>query len=651
MKIIISKGFGLIEILVAVFIVAFGVLAIGNLQVNLITASNDNLARQEATQIAQNRIDELRNYFNQFDDSTPAALLDDESFEQNFAGKTDPYVNGENASFTISESISEDGNGNAIIVVSVAWDNTLAEPEAVSLSTELSFLPSLSLLADGGVGTDPFIDPPTGRAFLGQGNIDLSKTPTTTITDSFTGVTAYEYEGDENKYLAIDGSGDDTVGDKIVLTLEEACVLGTGEEFECTDFVEISGRVFISDDFIRASSTGNSTYNASDIFVLASDAAYCSRYTGKESNTVFEKSVTPIEFDDLLDDDAGRYFYYKCFIGGGWHGNIGLVFDPTSQSKACVGYGSSAIESRSRTYRGIAIESDDPTQPPLSTDYDDVSKMRSWGIADATLITTNDEKHDFWLTHDSSASACTNTGGFSILEGNKRDFYCLNEIKNFAKGIILPYIASPDDSVSPSLIENSEPRSHLDERLVDSDRDGKYDKVQYHFDSICKIDPTNPPLFLYQFDSKVSVTFNSADNIESKLSNLSNLEVAFNSDSEAQCYYKELEIVSSVLFENYTDAINFKPPLVRSGEDYSFAENSNVREAYFSCFLYDYGTIDNSTKELVANGWSGEIYVQENASAKIFSCPTNMNGSALLSLSDIKDSSDLPTEVVLECTE
>ncbi len=628
-----SRGFGLIEILIAVFIVAFGVLAVGKLQVNLLSTSNTNLARQEAIKIAQNRMDELRNYFNSLDDGTPQTLINDTTFSKNFTAKSDVTVNGQNAVFTLSESFDEYGSGNAKIVVVVSWTG-LDGDETINLASDISFQSSSSLVGESNGRVDPFIDPPTGRAFLGQGNIDSSKTPSGSKSDSSIGVTVYSYADYENKYLAIDGTGDESSGDKIVLTLEEACVLNTGEDIECTDFVEISGRVFISDNFIAAATKGNGTYLASDVYVLASDAAYWGRYDG--NGKVFENTAAGVAFSDLNtdsnSDSAGKYFYYKCYIGGGWHGNIGLVFEPTSQAKVCVGYSgisSTATESRSRTYRGLAYVGS-ALDGSYVFDYEDVSTLRSWGIADATVITPNDETHDFWLTNDSSASVCEDDMTFTVLSNNQKDFYCLNETKAFAKGIFYPYKTGVDNSLLVT-------RTNLDERAVDSDRDGVYDKAEYQFESICRIDPTNPPLFMYEFDGTISITSSSTPFDVSNIELLIDPEDTINSPS-ASCYFTE----------TVDGLTSYSASIINP-----VSTNSEWTSG-FKCFLSDYGAINNSSKELEASGWSGSIYLNESGSANAFTCNANTktnSGDALVYLKDIFSSSDSDLQgVKLTCT-
>ena len=56
------RGFSVIEILLVVAILGFGLLAVAKLHTTMVANSVDNKARHEALAIANSRLDELRNY-------------------------------------------------------------------------------------------------------------------------------------------------------------------------------------------------------------------------------------------------------------------------------------------------------------------------------------------------------------------------------------------------------------------------------------------------------------------------------------------------------------------------------------------------------------------------------------------------------------
>ena len=58
------RGFSLIEVLVAMAVMATGLLAVATFQSELISGSGNNKARSEALALAQARIEQFRNYSN-----------------------------------------------------------------------------------------------------------------------------------------------------------------------------------------------------------------------------------------------------------------------------------------------------------------------------------------------------------------------------------------------------------------------------------------------------------------------------------------------------------------------------------------------------------------------------------------------------------
>ena len=56
------RGFSLVEVLVAMAVMATGLLAVATFQSDLISGSGTNKARSEALALAQARIEQLRNF-------------------------------------------------------------------------------------------------------------------------------------------------------------------------------------------------------------------------------------------------------------------------------------------------------------------------------------------------------------------------------------------------------------------------------------------------------------------------------------------------------------------------------------------------------------------------------------------------------------
>ena len=99
-----SKGIGLVEILITMFVLAVGVVGVAGLNSAISRQSLENKAQAEAQAIAQSRIEEVRNYTNE------ASTLDE------FDGLYLPIANGNstpipgiNAAFTRTETIADSG--------------------------------------------------------------------------------------------------------------------------------------------------------------------------------------------------------------------------------------------------------------------------------------------------------------------------------------------------------------------------------------------------------------------------------------------------------------------------------------------------------------------------------------------------------------
>lgn len=534
-----TRGFGLIEILVAIFVVAFGVLAVGKLQTNLITSSAENKARFEALSLAQGKLEDIKSYFQE--EVATGELIS----QSNFITYIDAYpsnnaaetVVGTFATFTVTPSFTTTTDSDiAIALVSVSWKDSKGQAQDVSVNSALTFH-DLGSVGAGAIAEDTnYIEAPTGRAHLGDGTLSADD-KNLKFNDNDDGTSIYgdaSQDGSEVLDLLL------AIGDQVVLTLEDACVITEDtsdlntqfENYDCTDFVRISGRVYFNENYKvgNGSGLGIEDINPSEYFVLASDAAYCARYFnlgGEEGYYTFESSDNAsLRIDDLpyegyttarVSDGKQYYYDYTCYIGGGWHGNIGLV--ATSDAikdaglHACVGDPNDAaldtVEfALRRSYRGMVWRDDTVEAGFAPETVDGRIVYYSWGVADASEIGGNDVyNHDFLVVTDGDDCFDEDVFDKSTFASNVDDFFCLNEITNLASGLIPPSNGDLTETYTTNVdVSGKGRRTNLDERNLDKDRDGVYensDGIGYY--DYCPYDPTNPPYFFHTGSGVISI--------------------------------------------------------------------------------------------------------------------------------------------------
>jgi Tfp pilus assembly protein PilV len=606
------SGFGLIEILIAIFIVSMGVLAVGNLQTGLILGSSENKARQEAMDLARTRLDEYKNY-----SSLTVNSSDFPSSTYFNNANTQTIIDGVYADFTLSESYAF-SDDKAAVVVKVVWNDRTGESQQVNLSTVMTYTNTMASATGTFELGQTFVDAPTGRAYIGEGEVS---------SKGLTEDDRYRDEGDDGTSRYDDPNGEDrflAVDDDVVLTLEDACAISvdSATTADCTDFVEIKGRVLFIDSKITSSRL------ASDVFVLASDAAYCARYFGSGDTAVqFEAGATPsIASLPSITENGNKYYYfnYTCYIGGGWHGNIGVVGIDDQKDHICVGDPTDEFnyptETRRRAYRGMAwkyvINSDGSANRDVNGKLDPVkyvstdqviadrglselvgtTKYYSWGIADATILSSSDNvNHDFLIVESNSGIDCIDYMDTTVFDKNSDDFYCLNEVVSGAEGIAYNKIAD-EYIVSPTL---SSDRTNLDERPLDPDRNGIYfdpdqpdsasnetDDPHYGFYDECPYDPTDPPAYVHQISGQV---------------------VVFGDQSG-----RNADVLASGMKVTTSDGDNCS---FISGFKHvpSDSDATSFYMVEYSCDVYDTGV--KSGNSLVAAGWSGSVWASDTDSS------------------------------------
>lgn len=402
-----SKGFSLIEAMVATAVLGFGLMAIATFHTKLVSGSSENKARLEALALAEEKIEEFRAETNQ------------EDFDDLLVSGSDPDnpIEGTNAEYTRSWQVDQTDNYYDL-AVTVAWSGRTGEPDSVALSTTLTFEdPTLGAQpAEGDRG--PSVPSPTGRAILGgdepAGDIEVEHEDG--MREAFSG---------DDRQL-VDGDGN------VVLTLQEACNV----DGICSEFVKISGTIYFD-----SNNLGNN-YDYDEVFVIASDAAYCNRYvvddSGNEPSTYFLSQYLESNSLPATPGDDYKFYNYTCYLGGGWNGNIGIVMNnPSQRDKACLGDPSYAIGTphgpeiaTRRAYRGMIYVKDENGDKAIHEETG-LPLYRTIGIRDgAALPETEDEPpvypgHDFVVTDlgpNATAVDCieSNQGGGPLTRGDSR---------------------------------------------------------------------------------------------------------------------------------------------------------------------------------------------------------------------------------------
>ncbi|SHG14348.1 type IV pilus modification protein PilV [Microbulbifer donghaiensis] len=513
-----AKGIGLIEVLIAMFVLAVGVLALGQLQGDFFGTSAASKSRTEALAIAQGRLEDMRNYMHE------AESLDE--FNALYPVDTDfnlATIDGVNASFSRKETITANGDLRTV-AVTVEWEDATGKTQGITLDTELTFIPP------GAAGTlavdrdDLLVPSPTGRAKLGKGTVP-DGAPTTSNGDG----TKMYISGEDKSVVS---------GQKIVLTLEDAC--NTAGE-DCEDFVQIKGKVYIDN-------ATQGSLDPEDVFVQASDASYCTRYYFDSlgaSQTIDNATGT-----DLLSSSGDySYFHYTCYLGGGWHGNVGLLITGgiKQTDKVCQGdpvstdHWDAPVIAVRRTYRGMVYEKDSSGAAVTTAGGDYV--YTSYGIGDGIVLPdpdTSDHSHDFVV---SSMSTNSTEGSNCISQG------------------VMVRADATSDTPGDLFQENPHDFVCLNNGYLDS-----YDSSKYGHDLTCPYDPTDPPVALHIVSGVVDVDVTDSSVLSADIENILSSIGVNTSDGPGNCLLSEFDA---------------------GGSGY---------QASYACDVYDWGT-----------GWNGMI--------------------------------------------
>lgn len=450
-------GFGLIEILVTLGVIAFGSVSVTLLQAALVRQGAENRARVEAQLLAQARLDELRTQVSAVPtpDAFDAALPATAGFTHSTA------FAGTNARFTRTERIDDAGRLKTV-TVRVDWSDAAGDTQALSLATQLGYVPPQRIGAVARVVAMPLLRTPSGSASTGIGTAPDG--PMLAAHDD--GSYLYRHADDALALVA---------GGRIVLLLPEACATaGT----QCSQFARIDGRVWIDRATQGALAPGS-------IAVVASGASWCTRFY-MDGSLVLPVTPQTIATPTTASGDY-MWFDYSCYVGSGWYGNVGIAFTRgfTDTDKVCIGdplashpAQQPALATR-RIYRGMLHRRDTNTasgMEEVTRDGETVVRLYSHGIAAGTVLPgdAGDAMHDFVIgafdsEPDSGPDAEPGDSAACITQGimTRPDARLKGVDGTLFAGMPAAFVCL---------------NAHLD----------SYDTTTFGHDAVCPVDPTAP---------------------------------------------------------------------------------------------------------------------------------------------------------------
>lgn len=413
-----QRGITLLEALVALVVLSLGLLGIAKLNAYLVATAGESKARMEALAFAEQKVEDLRNQ-----------LVENESTTQDYASMVSSLTTDCTTGAPASQKDTRTGVlasytrvwcklGTAMdtqVQVSVFWNDRTNAQQTVTLQSVIAWdspLKSVAFAETSGSGTgQAFAKPPTGRAYVGKGTVRVDNS----VTAQADGLRIQKDPDNtsDNHYRLVDASGN------VLLTST-----ADNEMFSI-----ITGRVYIDDSmYVTDPASGlsaNGKVATKEIFVSVSDAAYCSK--------IISSPIAQLPASGAANYE---YFDYRCYVGAGWYGNVGIVRVDGAQSKERVCLGDPGVSSSetisnsrkpaliaSRMYRGyktIAANTYESTGIGINA------------VGSYTAVTLT--QHDFLLTIINGSATDTDcksamelvTSPSNPFTGNQGRFYCLS---------------------------------------------------------------------------------------------------------------------------------------------------------------------------------------------------------------------------------
>lgn len=294
-----TSGISLIEALIALAVLAFGILAIARLHGEMTASTADSKARAEAMQIAESRVDRLRNQLE------VGEINGERGFRAAVSGLEEEGIEGVNATFDVSVDPDIDPDsvldpdadgflGYAHVGVTVSWRDARDEDQSVTARSVVTWNdPLWSInLARGRLPGKDLIGSPSGAA---REPGDLIESEDAEVVRELHGGDYEIREDDEGRSQLVDVHGD-----------EDEALLETSSP----GFSTISGLLLAYD---------MDADELEDLRVDLSDSGYC-------VNIPLLEGGPP----GATEPDHPHYshingYYYRCYVGLGWFGNVGVV--------------------------------------------------------------------------------------------------------------------------------------------------------------------------------------------------------------------------------------------------------------------------------------------------------------------------------------
>ena len=402
-----QTGFSMIESLIALVIMSFGLIALVTFQVNLVGYGGLVKAKSVAVVMAQEKIEELRNMIIETDYSGIADTDTGVTACSELGYEAEAPVVRVNTSFvrcfkvtTTTEDLSDlDNVVNAHKTISaiVSWTDRANTPQSIQLNSVIAWSDphDSAYLAANDELTNDGVSTPAGGAFVGGDNDYSGGLPEGT-SDPGNGDNVVLYTTPEGTTEVIDS----TTGE-VLLTVLDGFSLST-----------ISGSVYVTGTGEPEEDILNAT------FVVTSDAGACTRVTPTPNNV----------------GSSYNFYNYTCYVGSSWFGNVGIIRTGNTQNsdRVCLGdpdEGSNVL-STVRVYRGSEPHAD-VISPINASGYieDDAGNIIYFpvGIGGGVFLSG----HDFLVTTITGQAADSDCGSprmtSAVFAGNENDFVCLTE--------------------------------------------------------------------------------------------------------------------------------------------------------------------------------------------------------------------------------
>jgi uncharacterized repeat protein (TIGR02543 family) len=324
-----SRGFVLIEALIALLIVSVGLLAISKLETLTLSAAGEARSRSEAVTLAQKKLEQLRNW------------VVESGFNSGMVDGGPVSVSGTNATYTFTWNIGPTAGGS-LVQLNTRWTDRFGTPQQLDLNSLVSWDDPYNQLKGQAGFTGISAPSPSGQAK--RGTTDYGNNVPQGATTNTDGSGTKTYVKNDNTVELIDSAG------KVVLYLDPTV------DGQAQSFTTISGRVYFDQN-----AGNNAIPDANNVRVRLSSEGQC----------FYDNAVNSLSAEVTAGSNSYKYFSYVCYVGPEWWGNVAVVVDDSVNGQAasptlCVGdplfnsgvndgtlISANPVEASVRSYRGF----------------------------------------------------------------------------------------------------------------------------------------------------------------------------------------------------------------------------------------------------------------------------------------------------------